>query len=56
MGKLHDKYPNAKVIVTSGYSDDPVLANYNQYGFVGAIAKPFHLREVAAIVNDIFDS
>ncbi len=33
--------PRAVVIVTSGYSNDPVLANYRQYGFQGALKKPF---------------
>ena len=33
--------PRAKVIVTSGYSNDPVLANYRQYGFQGVLKKPF---------------
>jgi PAS domain S-box-containing protein len=29
------------LIVSSGYSDDPVLANYADYGFSGMIMKPF---------------
>jgi CheY-like chemotaxis protein len=33
--------PDAVLIVSSGYSNDPVIANYRQYGFSGAILKPF---------------
>lgn len=33
--------PDAVLIVSSGYSNDPVIANYRQYGFSGAIHKPF---------------
>jgi len=33
--------PDAVLIVSSGYSNDPVIANYRQYGFRGAIHKPF---------------
>jgi CheY-like chemotaxis protein len=33
--------PDAVLIVSSGYSNDPVIANYQQYGFSGAIHKPF---------------
>ncbi len=32
---------NAKIIIASGYSDDPVLSNYKKYGFCGKITKPF---------------
>ncbi len=38
--------PEAKVIVASGYSNDPVMANYPKYGFHAAIAKPFDLDEL----------
>lgn len=31
--------PNAHVIVSSGYSNDPVISNYKEYGFCGYIAK-----------------
>jgi len=38
--------PAAKAIVYSGYSSDPVLANYAQYGFCGCLAKPFLMKEL----------
>ncbi len=38
--------PDAKIIVSSGYSNDPVLASYQEYGFCAAIAKPFDLAEL----------
>lgn len=39
--------PNIKVIVTSGYSVDPILANYADYGFKGRLVKPFRMQELA---------
>ncbi|HHB77372.1 MAG TPA: transporter substrate-binding domain-containing protein, partial [Desulfobulbus sp.] len=33
--------PEARVIVTSGYSNDPVMANFRQYGFQASLLKPF---------------
>ncbi len=33
--------PDAVLIVSSGYSDDPVIANFRQYGFSGVVPKPF---------------
>jgi CheY-like chemotaxis protein len=41
--KLLDMDPDAKAIVSSGYADDPIMAAYKEYGFSGAIAKPFRL-------------
>ena len=47
--------PDAKVIVFSGYSNDPVLANYREYGFSGVISKPFSIEEFSRIVNRIIN-
>ena len=38
--------PRVKAIVASGYSDDPVMANFKEYGFVGMVAKPFRFEEI----------
>jgi len=32
--------PNARVIVSSEYNTDPIMANYVDYGFVGVVPKP----------------
>jgi CheY-like chemotaxis protein len=46
--------PDAMLIVSSGYSNDPVVANFQQYGFSGAIAKPFNaatlVRELERVI------
>lgn len=44
---------NAKVIVSSGYSNDPVMENYQDYGFKGKITKPFDLNELGHGVNGL---
>ncbi len=36
--------PDARVIVASGYSNDPIMANYKEYGFTASLAKPFDLK------------
>lgn len=44
--KLLQIDPGAKIIVASGYSNDPVMADYEKYGFCAAITKPFDLKEL----------
>ncbi|MCK5063770.1 MAG: response regulator, partial [Candidatus Fermentibacteraceae bacterium] len=36
----------AKVIVSSGYFMDPVMANYSEYGFKGRLAKPYKMKNL----------
>ncbi|XOF33618.1 MAG: response regulator [Candidatus Electrothrix sp. YB6] len=44
--KILQLNPKARLIVASGYSNDPVMAEYREYGFRAAVAKPFTLREL----------
>ncbi|MEC4672856.1 MAG: response regulator [Nitrospirota bacterium] len=44
--KLRKINPNVKAIVCSGYSHDPVLANYQAHGFQAMVAKPFQVTEL----------
>ena len=43
--------PAAKLIVSSGYSDDPVMANFAIYGFCAALEKPYSVKEIARILQ-----
>ncbi|NOY12389.1 MAG: PAS domain S-box protein [Deltaproteobacteria bacterium] len=45
--------PEARVIVSSGYADDPVMANYSAYGFQGIIAKPYTLDNLQDVLGRI---
>jgi PAS domain S-box-containing protein len=47
--------PNAKVIVASGYSNDPVMADYRQYGFKGVITKPFTIKDLSLILKKVLE-
>jgi len=46
--------PKAKVLVSSGYSNDPIMANHKKYGFSGAMAKPYQLNELMKVLDQIF--
>ena len=43
---LRDMDPNIKAIVSSGYSDDPVMSEYRSFGFDGAVSKPYRIRDL----------
>lgn len=45
--------PGAKVIVSSGYCNDPVLANYTEYGFFAMLAKPFKVENFSEVLEKI---
>lgn len=45
--------PEARVIVSSGYSTDPVMAAYKKHGFMAAIVKPFKIEDLIAAVNGL---
>ena len=45
--------PEAKVIVSSGYSNDPVMANYMDYGFCAAIVKPYQLQNLKHVIAQV---
>ena len=48
--------PELKTIVSSGYSDDPVMANPQAYGFKGVIAKPYTPAELSAVLREVLRS
>ncbi len=47
--------PEVKAIVSSGYSNDPVMASYSEYGFTDFIAKPFGSLELNKIIRKILN-
>ncbi len=53
---LLDIDPGVKAIVSSGYSNDPIMANFKDYGFSGVVAKPYKTKEVEKTINDVLAS
>ena len=46
---------NVKAVVSSGYSNDPIMANYADYGFCGVVPKPYTKIQLAEVLNKIFE-
>lgn len=45
--------PAIKAIVSSGYSSDPVMANYQEYGFCGVIPKPYEISKLNQVLHEV---
>jgi len=44
---------NVKVIVSSGYSNDPIMADYKKYSFNGVLPKPFSINDLSNLLRRI---
>ena len=51
--KLIEINPYVKVIVSSGDSDNPIINNFSEYGFVDALKKPFEIKRLSEVLNKI---
>jgi CheY-like chemotaxis protein len=51
--KLLEIAPDAKAIVSSGYSNDPIMAEYAKYGFSGVVCKPYKLKELSETMSRV---
>ncbi len=45
--------PQVTAIVSSGYSNDPVMSNFQQHGFKGVVAKPYKVEELTKVIRDV---
>jgi DNA-binding NarL/FixJ family response regulator len=50
IGKLLAIDPAVRAIVSSGYSEDPVMADFRAHGFRGVAIKPYRIRELSEVV------
>ncbi len=47
--------PNAKVIASSGYSNDPLMADYKAYGFREVIVKPYRVEDLGEVLHRVLE-
>ena len=45
--------PEVRAIVSSGYSNDPVMAEYRSHGFAGVVKKPFQVHELTTVLDAV---
>lgn len=55
MQRLREIDPQARGIVSSGYSNDPIMSDYKKHGFSAVMAKPYTLPVVQAMITQIFN-
>ncbi len=48
--------PGIKAVVSSGYSNDPVMANYSEYGFSAVVKKPFIIEELEEVLSTVLEN
>lgn len=48
--KLLSINPGIKAIVSSGYSDDPVMSDFAKYGFSAVLPKPYQINELFEVL------
>ena len=45
--------PHVKAIVTSGYSDDPIMSDFQAYGFQAILVKPYKIVDLAKTLESL---
>jgi CheY-like chemotaxis protein len=55
LDKLKELDPNLKAIVSSGYSVDPIMSDYQKHGFLGIIAKPYKIEDLSKVVDSVIN-
>jgi two-component system cell cycle sensor histidine kinase/response regulator CckA len=51
--KLFEIDPDAKVVVSSGYSTDPIMSEYKKYGFSAVITKPYSFSQMVKTLQGL---
>jgi len=45
--------PDVRAIVSSGYFNDPIMADFKQYGFSGVIPKPYEIEALGELLQKV---
>src|SRR5579885_1567515 len=47
--------PDVRAIVSSGYSDDKVMSEYEKYGFKGVLPKPYNIEGLSKVLHKVIN-
>jgi len=48
---IHALDPQAKVVMSSGYTDDPMMTGYASFGLAGILAKPYRVTDIKTLLE-----
>ena len=51
--KLREMDPGIKAIVSSGYSNAPIISCFQEYGFSGVIPKPYEVKDLSEVLHSV---
>ena len=51
--KLRQYDPKVKAVVSSGYTNDPVMQDFASYGFSGRLTKPYRINEMKTLLESM---
>jgi PAS domain S-box-containing protein len=51
--KLREIDPEVKAIVSSGYSNDPIMSSFRDHGFSGVVAKPYDVDQLSRTLDEV---
>jgi PAS domain S-box-containing protein len=56
LSELRKINPMVKVVVASGYSDDPVMSYHQKFGFSGILKKPYSKEDLQRVIGELMNS
>ncbi|HVY55627.1 MAG TPA: ATP-binding protein, partial [Thermodesulfobacteriota bacterium] len=53
--RLMEIDPSVRSIVSSGYSNDPVMSRFDEYGFKGVLTKPYNIEVLSKTIHGVLN-
>jgi len=51
--KIREVDPSVKVVISSGYTSDPMMTDYAKFGIDGILAKPYRIADIKALLEKL---
>jgi CheY-like chemotaxis protein len=51
--ELQNIDPRVRGVISSGYSNDPVLRDFKEHGFQGYVVKPYKIEELCSVLDRV---